>query len=309
MKLSLLSRTSLLSALLGGALLFPACSSEEPVTINEGTNTGGTSSSGGATSSGGSNLGGDGGAAGGPNSSGTPVERYGHLRVIETSLVGEDGNPVQLKGISSQWLNWEDDGYALNLEALEWMRDNWNLSLIRAAMGAESDAPGSYLDANNPAAGKADMLRQVKIIVDNAIQAGVYVIIDFHSHSAHLHEDEAADFFKQMMELYGHTPNVLLEPFNEPKDVSPSEPLDWPELKSYHEAIVATIRESDTDEHGKCGDPRNASMVTRCRRGSRLTSEWKQSDVYDSLLLLHPWGVASQRGQGSTFRRTPIICH
>lgn len=226
----------------------PACSSEDPITIDPGRSGGGPSA-GGTSSGGGIGSGADGGAAGGPGSSKAPVQTHGNLRVSGAQLVGEHGNAVQLKGISSQWLNWEGDGYALNLDALVWMRDNWNLNLIRAAMGAEPDAPGSYLDENNPEAGKADMLRQVSIIVENAIEADVYVIIDFHSHSAQLHEEEAADFFKQMVEEYGDVPNVLFEPFNEPTDLSPSEPLDWPELKLYHETIVKTIRDNDPDDH------------------------------------------------------------
>src|SRR6187399_14507 len=40
-----------------------------------------------------------------PNS---PVGRHGQLRVQGTALVDEQGAPVQLKGISSMWLNWED---------------------------------------------------------------------------------------------------------------------------------------------------------------------------------------------------------
>ena len=55
----------------------------------------------------------------------------------------ESGVAVQLKGPSSMWLHWEEDGYAESLEALEWIRDNWNLSVIRAAMGVEPE--GAYL--------------------------------------------------------------------------------------------------------------------------------------------------------------------
>src|SRR3954468_4170178 len=40
-----------------------------------------------------------------PNS---PVGRHGQLHVQGTALVDEQGAPVQLKGISSMWLNWED---------------------------------------------------------------------------------------------------------------------------------------------------------------------------------------------------------
>jgi hypothetical protein len=69
----------------------------------------------------------------------TPVDRNGRLQVVGSELRNESGDAVQLKGVSSMWLNWEDDGYAEDATALRWMRNNWNLTVIRAAMGVEPD--------------------------------------------------------------------------------------------------------------------------------------------------------------------------
>lgn len=180
------------------------------------------------------------GAAGGPGV--TPVEMFGQLSVDGPQLLGEDGEPVQLRGPSSMWLNWENDGYAESPQALEWMRDNWNASVIRAAMGVEPS--GAYL--SNP----DHALAQVTTIVENAIDAGVYVIIDWHDHTAHEHQDQAVDFFAQMAEKYGEFPNVLYETFNEPQQIS------WgAELKPYHEAVVAAIRRHDPDNIVILGTP------------------------------------------------------
>src|SRR5687768_10542728 len=38
----------------------------------------------------------------------SPVGQHGQLRVQGTALVDQSGAAVQLKGISSMWLNWED---------------------------------------------------------------------------------------------------------------------------------------------------------------------------------------------------------
>src|SRR3954462_408067 len=65
----------------------------------------------------------------------TPVAMHGALHVTGTELRDASDKRVQLKGVSSMWLNWEDTGYAESLPALKWMRNNWNLSVIRAAMG------------------------------------------------------------------------------------------------------------------------------------------------------------------------------
>lgn len=179
---------------------------------------------------------------GGGAPGGTPVDEHGPLRVDGTSLVDASGAPVQLKGASSMWLHWEDDGYAESLEALIWMRDNWNLSVIRAAMGIEP--MGAYL--TDPETAR----QQVTTVVENAIQAGVYVIIDWHDHNAQDHQSEAQTFFADMAGRFGDAPNVIYEVYNEPEQV------DWGSVvRPYHEALVATIRAADPDNLIILGTP------------------------------------------------------
>jgi endoglucanase len=165
----------------------------------------------------------------------TPVELHGHLSVSGTRLVDEGGQPVQLKGISSQWLNYETDGYATNAQAMAWMRDHWGITVFRAAMGADEDHPGSYVI---DAASKAEMTAQVETIIGNAIDAGIYVIVDWHSHNTYT--EQASEFFAYIAETYGSYPNVLIETYNEPLD------LDWAvTLKPYHLAVVSAFRDAD----------------------------------------------------------------
>ncbi|HET9954179.1 MAG TPA: glycoside hydrolase family 5 protein [Polyangiaceae bacterium] len=172
----------------------------------------------------------------------TPLEAHGKLSVSGSRLTDEKGQPVQLKGVSSMWLNWENDGYAESLDALTWMRDNWNISLIRAAMGISPG--GAYL--TNPDKAKT----QVTTIVDNAIAAGVYVIVDWHSHEALNEQAKAVEFFTEMAQKYVGVPNVIFETFNEPLGV------DWStQLKPYHEAIVSAVRAIDPDRILILGTP------------------------------------------------------
>jgi len=180
----------------------------------------------------------------------TPVEIHGQLEVVGTELRDEHGERVQLKGPSSMWLNWENEGFAQNLEALRWMRNNWRATVTRAAMGVEPD--GAYL--TNPDKARS----QVEQIVDHAIAAGVYVIIDWHDHNAHQHKDQAVQFFSEMAAKYGDKPNVIYEPFNEPLD------LDWQStLKPYHEAVIAAIRAKDPDNVIVLGTPNWSQDVDR----------------------------------------------
>lgn len=209
-------------------------------------------------SSGGAEASGDGGprrnpADGSPEASGeevapTPVERHGHLSVQGAELLDEHGAPIQLKGPSSMWLNWESTGYAQSEIGVRFMRDDWGATVIRAAMGIEPD--NAYL------ASPERSLRDVTDVIDNAIALGLYVIIDWHAHHAHEHQAEAIEFFTQMATTYGHTPNVIYEVYNEPLQI------DWNTiLKPYHEAVVAAIRAVDPDNVIILGTPNWSQFV------------------------------------------------
>jgi len=90
----------------------------------------------------------------------------------------------------------------------------------------------------------------VTAIVDNAVALGIYVIIDWHGHTAYDYTEEAVAFFDQMSKTYGELPNVIYEPFNEPRKV------DWAtQIKPYHERTVAAIRANDPDNIILLGTP------------------------------------------------------
>jgi hypothetical protein len=101
------------------------------------------------------------------DSSVTPIARHGQLSVSGNKIVDESGAVTQLKGVSTQWLNWEQ-AYSTSASAMLWMRDNWALSLFRIANGVENSS--GYLEA--PEA----RLEVVKGIIENAIANEVYVI-------------------------------------------------------------------------------------------------------------------------------------
>lgn len=168
----------------------------------------------------------------------TPVEKHGKLTVVGNQIQDESGAPVQLKGMSFFWSQWSSHLY--NASAVNTVVDDWDATLVRAAMGVEM---GGYLE--NPEAEKA----KVKTIVDAAIARGVYVIIDWHDHNATQHTDQARAFFTEMAELYGSKPNVIFEVFNEPDD----EP--WPQVKGYAEQVIGAIRDAGSDNVIVVGTP------------------------------------------------------
>jgi endoglucanase len=175
------------------------------------------------------------------------VAIHGQLRVDGGNLVDQAGEPVQLKGVSTMWLNWEQS-YASSKEGLRWLRDNWGLSVVRAAMGVEPN--GAYL--TNPTVMAAD----VRTVVHNAIDLGVYVIIDWHDHAGQDHRPQASEYFAAAAEEFGAYPNVFYETYNEPMQVS------WATVvKPYHEAVSAVIREKDPDNVIILGTPQWSQLV------------------------------------------------
>ncbi|MEI9937256.1 MAG: glycoside hydrolase family 5 protein [Pseudomonadota bacterium] len=232
----------------------------------------------------------------------TPVDLHGQLHVSGTELHDASDNRVQLKGVSSMWLNWENDGYAESLAGLKWLRNNWHLSVIRAAMGV--DPKGAYL--TDPDKAKA----QVQQIVDNAIAAGVYVLIDWHTENANQQTEQSVAFFTEMATKYAGIPNVLYEPFNEPTK------LDWTTvLKPYHEAVVAAIRAVEPDSVIILGtstwsqdvdiaakDPvigKNLMYTLHfyaCDHGSFLISKAKVALTRGAPLFVTEWGATKADG-------------
>jgi endoglucanase len=167
-----------------------------------------------------------------------PALRHGQLRVEGATLLDAQGAPVTLRGKAFGWDNWWPQFY--NAEVVKWLRDDWCVDVVRPAMGIEPD--GAYLA--NPEASK----QRITAVVDAAIQAGVYVIIDWHAHN--LHEKEAVEFFSEMAERYGKHPHVLYEIFNEPeKDET------WPQVKAYAAAVMTAIRRHDPDNVVIVGSP------------------------------------------------------
>ncbi|MBN1128147.1 MAG: glycoside hydrolase family 5 protein [Chitinispirillaceae bacterium] len=172
----------------------------------------------------------------------TPIERHGKLRVENARIVDQHGNPVQLRGMSFFWSQWMGKFY--NKQAVDWLADDWKVTIVRAAMGVRHEPSKSGYMYDMSEAGK------IKTIVDAAIKRGIYVIIDWHDHYACKNSEASKGFFREMASRYGKHPNVIYEIFNEPVHD------DWSsQVKPYSETIVKTIREVDPDNIILIGSP------------------------------------------------------
>jgi endoglucanase len=166
-----------------------------------------------------------------------PVQMYGQLKVEGTKLVDKNGKPVVLRGMSFGWHNWWPRFY--NAGTVKWLHDDWKCTVIRAAMGVEP-YKGYIQDS-------ASSVANIKAVVDAAIKEGIYVIIDWHSHNIKLNEAKA--FFTMTATQYGKFPNVIYELFNEPDYET------WPEVNTYSEELIKTIRAIDPDNIILIGSP------------------------------------------------------
>ena len=167
----------------------------------------------------------------------TPVDKWGQLQVKGVQLCDQNGKPVVLRGASLGWHNLWPRFY--NPGAVKWLADDWNATVIRAAMGIMIE--DNYLE--NP----QFALQCIEPVVKAAIKQGVYVIIDWHSHK--LLKDEAVKFFGEMAQIYGNYPNVIYEIYNEPVEDS------WESLKDYASAVIGEIRKYDADNVVLVGCP------------------------------------------------------
>jgi len=169
----------------------------------------------------------------------TYVDTHGKLAIKHTDLVDQHGNVVQLRGMSLFWSQWGSQYY--NKLVVNKLAKDWNISVIRAAIAAQK---GGY--NSNP----EGELRKLDAVIKAAVENGIYVIVDWHSHDAQKYTDDAIEFFEAVASKYGHLPNVIYEIYNEPDYESWND-----EIKPYAETLIKHIRKIDSDNLIIVGTP------------------------------------------------------
>ena len=175
----------------------------------------------------------------------TPYGQHGALHVENGKLTDENGNIVQLYGMSTHGIAWFPQ--YINYDSLRTLRDDWNTNCIRLAMYTEEY--GGYC-----AGGDKEQLKQlVKDGVSYATELGMYVIVDWHILSdcdPNQNKDEAIAFFREMAEVFADNDNVLYEICNEPNGGT-----SWDSIKSYAEEVIPVIRAQKPDAVILVGTP------------------------------------------------------
>lgn len=157
------------------------------------------------------------------------VAKYGWLRVSGTSIVSENGEKLQLRGVSSHGITWypQYTGY----DATRSTKD-WGANVFRVAMYVAQDKGFIYFQEEN----EERMYR----IIEDASSPGMYVIADWHvlrDKNPLLYKEEAKAFFERLSSEYAGNPAVIYEICNEPNgDTS------WEDIRAYANEIIPIIR-------------------------------------------------------------------
>ena len=175
----------------------------------------------------------------------TPYGQHGALHVENGKLTDENGNTVQLYGMSTHGIAWFPQ--YINYDSFRTLRDDWNTNCIRLAMYTAEY--GGYC-----AGGDKEQLKQlVRDGVSYATELGMYVIVDWHILSdcdPNQNKDEAIAFFREMSEAFADNDNVLYEICNEPNGGT-----SWDSIKSYAEEVIPVIRAQKPDAVILVGTP------------------------------------------------------
>ena len=190
-----------------------------------------------------------------------PVSQYGQLQT-GTNSAGQgriygscptwseaSGKPVKVRGMSLFWSIDESATPFYNETAVDALVNDMKIEVIRIAMGTGSDDWGG---SSGYAESPTTQENYIKTIVNAAIKNDIYVIIDWHSHTAHTEDALAKSFFSKMAKLYGSYDNVIFEIYNEPAkdDAEPTNGgsetgslISWSTVRSYAMKIIPVIRE------------------------------------------------------------------
>lgn len=172
-----------------------------------------------------------------PAPEGSALPNISPLRLNGTQLVDKDGNPIQLRGVSTHGLAWFPQ--YVNQEFFTQLHDEWNANVVRLAMYTAEN--GGYCTDGD----KESLKQLVKDGVSYATNAGLYVIIDWHilqDNNPQTNKEEAKLFFEEMSKEFSAYDNVLYEICNEPNGGT-----TWEQVKAYAEEIIPIIRTNDED--------------------------------------------------------------
>ena len=242
-----------------------------------------------------------------PESKNSFVAQNGWLQVSGSQIQNQQGEQVQLKGVSSHGIQWF--GKFVNEGAMRTLRDDWGLTVFRVAMYT---GDGGYIA--NP-----KLKNKVYEAVDAAIKLGIYVIIDWHilnDSDPNIYKWQSKAFFQEMSARYKNDPNVIYEICNEPNGGA-----TWSgHIKPYADEIISAIRANGANSLVIVGTPTwsqevdkvieeplqqyNVSYAVHFYSGAH--TQWLRDRIGRALnanisVFISEWGTSGASGDGGPY--------
>lgn len=227
----------------------------------------------------------------------------GMLHVEGRHLTDKDGNPVQLRGLSTHGLTWFPD--FVNEDLFKTVSTEWDCNLIRLAAYSQQYASG-FSD---------ETLKLVRSGIDAAIAADMYVIVDWHvleEKDPNVNIEYAKEFFSIICSEYPNDPHIIYEICNEPNGET-----TWSDVKDYAEVMIPHIRKMSPDNVILVGTPEydmNLMVAVRsplhfdnimyvlhfytATHHTDLQSELRISQLYGLPVFISECGVSEASGDG-----------
>jgi endoglucanase len=241
----------------------------------------------------------------------SPVSEHGQLSLKGFDVVDKNGSKYILRGMSFFWDDWGFEKFFTE-GAVKTIANDWGGNVVRTPIH----------DLNESRA---------KSMIDYAAAAGIYIIVDYHSHCAHKNASGAQTFFGNISSYvkqknYNH---VLYELYNEPLYENCSSASDtyaggnltsWNSIKQYAESVIPKIRANDPNGIIIVGTP-NYSQGTEAARANPITGQkniaytlhfYASTSGHGSLrynllrgkcndfpIIITEWGVSESSGDGN----------
>lgn len=249
-----------------------------------------------------------------------PVSHYGALHTSGSKIIGEKNNEqAMLRGLSLFWSDATGQPYYTS-NTITWAVSSLKIDVIRFAMGIQYyDSDGGTKNAMQEGysykSAPDGYIALLDKMVSAAIENDIYIIVDWHSHRAHLETALAKEFFQKVSEKYKDIPNVIYEIYNEPVSGSGG---SWSAVKGYANTICPIIRKntqnliivgtpnwSQNPQDG-ANDPVNATNIAYVlhfyaaehSRGS-FSGNIDQALSKGYPVFISEWGTTSANGDGA----------
>ena len=175
----------------------------------------------------------------------------GKLSVVGPDLVNQEGEKIQLYGLSTHGIQWF--GRYCNFDTLAAITSEFGINIVRFSM---TTSEGGYCSGNTLV--KEQMLQDLHEGIDAATKLGLYVIVDWHMVGATdpadknplTYLEESKEFFSYISEYYKNQDNILFEIMNEPNGST-----TWADCKKYANEVIPCIRKN-SDGIILVGNPR-----------------------------------------------------